>query len=129
MNQILVTEKLYITPEYRKKKSYYKIQFFLSIFLVCVLFSYYIYAEYDRNKNEEVSKDILASINFEYEEKENSITEDEIQELVINLTDNPTIITPKTQSIKNNLNATHIIVFQYIINHLYFCPFERNCIL
>lgn len=100
MNQILVTEKLYITPEYRKKKSYYKIQFFLSIFLVCVLFSYYIYAEYDRNKNEEVSKDILASINFEYEEKENSITEDEIQELVINLTDNPTIITPKTQSIK-----------------------------
>ena len=36
----------------------------------------------------------------EYEEKENSITEDEIQELVINLTDNPTIITPKTQSIK-----------------------------
>lgn len=100
MNQILVTEKLYITPEYRKKKSYYKIQFFLSISLVCVLFSYYIYAEYDRNKNEEVSKDILASINFEYEEKENSITEDEIQELVINLTDNPAIITPKTQSIK-----------------------------
>ena len=43
MNQILVTEKLYITPELRRKKKMYKIQFFLSVFLVCLLFSYYIY--------------------------------------------------------------------------------------
>ncbi len=27
----------------------------MSVFLVCSLFSYYIYAEYDRNKNEEIS--------------------------------------------------------------------------
>lgn len=70
MNQILVTEKLYVTPELKRKKKMYKIHFFLSVFLVCSLFSYYIYAEYDRNKNEEVSKEILASIDLKYEEEE-----------------------------------------------------------
>lgn len=64
MNQILITEKLYVTPELKRKKKAYKFNFFLSVFLVCSLFSYYIYAEYDRNKNEEVSKEILASIDL-----------------------------------------------------------------
>lgn len=62
MNQILVTEKLYITPEMKRKKFIYKIEFFLSVFLVCLLFSYYIYAAYDRNKTEEVSQQILAEL-------------------------------------------------------------------
>lgn len=62
MNQILVTEKLYVTPEMKRKKLIYKIELFLSVFLICLLFSYYIYAEYDRNKSEEVSKEILAQI-------------------------------------------------------------------
>ena len=65
MNQILIAEKLYITPEMRKKKRMYKIDFFISVFLVCVLFSYYIYAEYDKNKNEQVSQEILQSVTFE----------------------------------------------------------------
>lgn len=43
----------------------YKIDFFISIFLVCILFSYYIYAEYDKNKNEEISKEILSNLSFE----------------------------------------------------------------
>ena len=62
MNQILVTEKVYVTPELRRKRKVYKIQFFLSVFLVCLLFSYYIYAEYDREKSEEVSQEILVGI-------------------------------------------------------------------
>ena len=64
MNQILVTEKLYITPEFKRKRMLYKIEFFLSVFLVCLLFSYYIYAEYDKNKNEEKSQEILESLTF-----------------------------------------------------------------
>ena len=62
MNQILVTEKIIVTPELRRKKKMYKIQFFFCVFLVCLLFSYYIYAEYDRDKSEEVSHEILAGI-------------------------------------------------------------------
>lgn len=62
MNQILVTKKLYITPELKRKKKIYKVDFIISIFLVCVLTSLYIYAEYDRNKSEEVSQEILADM-------------------------------------------------------------------
>ena len=62
MNQILVTKKLYITPELKRKKKIYKFDFFLSIFLVCILISLCIYAEYDRNKSEEVSQEILANL-------------------------------------------------------------------
>ena len=64
MNQILVTKKLYITPELKRKKKIYKFDFFLSVFLVCVLISFCIYAEYNRNKDEEVSQEILANMNM-----------------------------------------------------------------
>ena len=63
MNQILVTKKLYITPELKRKKKIYKLDFILSIFLVCILTSIYIYAEYDRNRSEETSQGILADMN------------------------------------------------------------------
>lgn len=65
MNQILISERLYITPELKKKKKMYKIDFFISVFLVCILFSYYIYAEYDKNKNEAISQEILSNVEFE----------------------------------------------------------------
>lgn len=68
MNQILVTKKLYITPELKKKKKLYKWEFFLSVFLVCILISAYIYAEYDRNKSEEVSQEILADLDIPQED-------------------------------------------------------------
>ena len=68
MNQILVTEKLYITPELKRKKKVYKGYFFLSAFLVCVLMSLGIYAEYDRGKKEETSQEILGVFNSQVED-------------------------------------------------------------
>ena len=59
MNQILVTETLYITPELKKKKKMYKFNFIISIILIVVLFSFYAYAEYDRNKTADISQEIL----------------------------------------------------------------------
>ena len=73
MNQILVTKKLYITPELRRKKRIYKIRFFLSIFAICLLFSYYIYSEYDKNKSEEVSKQILTHISSKTNEEDTTV--------------------------------------------------------
>lgn len=64
MNQILISEKLYVTPELKKKKKLFKIEFFLSVFLLCILSSYAIYAEYDRSKNEKISQEILQGINY-----------------------------------------------------------------
>lgn len=80
MNQILVSDKLIVTKELRRKKSIYKFNFFLSVFLACTLFSCYIYAEYDRNKSEQVSQEILVGL-MEYddmqEENENDRTIDD----------------------------------------------------
>ena len=61
MNQILVNEKIYVTPELKKKKKLYKLNFIVSIMLAIILFSYYVYAEYQRNESDK-SQEILAGI-------------------------------------------------------------------
>ena len=81
MNQILLSEKLYVTPDMKKKKKIFKFEFFLSVFLLCVLSSYAIYAEYDRNKSEQVSQEILAGISFE---PETEIIEEEVTVVILN---------------------------------------------
>ncbi len=65
MNQILITQKLYVTPEIKRKRSFYKIYFLLSLFCAVLLFSFYIYAEYDRNRSEEVGKTLRNNTNFD----------------------------------------------------------------
>ena len=62
MNQILVTEKLYVTPELRKKKRMYKFNFIVSIVVIVILCSFYAHSEYARNKEQEVSQDILTGM-------------------------------------------------------------------
>ena len=62
MNQILITEKLYITPELKRKKKLYKIDFMISIFLLILLLGYYVYAEYDRGKGEQISQEMLSNM-------------------------------------------------------------------
>lgn len=78
MNQILVTQKLYITPEIKRKKLIYKLELFMSVFLVCLLFSYYIYGEYDRNKSEQVSKEILEQIKYQVDDTVKKEDDDKI---------------------------------------------------
>ena len=62
MNQILVTEKLYVTPELKRKKKMYKINFILSIVAIVILCSFYAHSEYARNKEDDISQDILEGI-------------------------------------------------------------------
>ena len=81
MNQILIDEKLYVTPELKRKKKIFRIEFFISVFLLCVLSSYAIYAEYDRNKSEQVSKEILEGIEFK---SDTEIVEEEVTVIVLN---------------------------------------------
>ncbi|MBR3003164.1 MAG: sortase [Clostridia bacterium] len=95
MNQILVTKKLYVTPELKRKKKIYKFDFILSIFLVIVLISVGIYAEYDRSKSEEVSQDILEdyllSSEQSYEDNKNDTTiakDDSVLLIVLDEDDN-----------------------------------------
>ena len=81
MNQILVTKKLYITPELKRKKKVYKFNFIISVFLVGILISCYIYAEYDRNKSEEVSQEILAEMQ---EEQDSTLADSDVLLVVLN---------------------------------------------
>lgn len=99
MNQILVTEKLYVTPELRRKKKLFKLQFFFCVFLVCLLFSYYIYAEYDRGKSEEVSQEILAGLSKEKAKDSNNEVDTTIKKtdniIIVALEDNEEIEIPQ----------------------------------
>lgn len=89
MNQILVTEKLYITPELKRKKKVYRFNFIISIFFVCILTSLYIYAEYDRNKSEETSQQILEEMNqtLASTEEDTTIAQDDILLVVLDGTE------------------------------------------
>ena len=84
MNQILVTEKIYVTPELKRKKKLYKVSFVVSLFAIIVLASFYVYAEYDKIKNEEISQDILSELNVQVEETiQESEEEDEFWKIII----------------------------------------------
>ena len=76
MNQILVHEKVIVTPEFRRKKKIYKFNFFLSVFLLCSLFSCYIYAEYDRDRSEQVSQQILIGLQENDDTQEQPVVDD-----------------------------------------------------
>lgn len=76
MNQILVSEKLYVTPELKRKKKLYKFNFIISIILVIVLFGYYVYGEYDRKVSDK-SQEILSQI--EVKEDDTTIADSTIK--------------------------------------------------
>ena len=112
MNQILTTEKIYVTPQLKRKKKFFKVEFFVSVLLLCVLSTAYISAEYDKNKSEEVGKMMLTSAT-ELQAKANSSQlskeeynvwtfvleqtdgNEEITEAII--TEEPVVIEEKTQ--------------------------------
>ena len=100
MNQILIDEKLYVTPELKKKKKMFKFEFVLSVFLLCVLSSYAIYAEYDRNKSEQVSQEILAGITFE---PQTEIVEEEVTVVILNAIPEEEEVIAETQVIQTEV--------------------------
>ena len=74
MNQILVTQKLYVTPELKRKKNFYKVHFILSLFLIVALGVVYVYGAYDRNKSEAFSQEVLSGIDID----DGTLVDDEI---------------------------------------------------
>ena len=66
MNQILMSESYNISPEIKRKRLVYKVNFFISLILIIILFSYYAYAEYSKYVEEEQAKQVLNSINFQH---------------------------------------------------------------
>ena len=81
MNQILVSQKLYVTPGMKRKKKLFKIEFFLSVFALVGLSTYGICSAYDRNKSEAVSKEILAAMEVQ---PETIVVEEQVVVLALN---------------------------------------------
>ena len=98
MNQILVSEKIYVTPELKRKKKMFRFEFFISVFLLCILSSYAIYAEYDRNKSEAVSKDLLENINYGSTEEKLSLSNNNNDAVKI---ENDTIVVILNKALEN----------------------------
>lgn len=100
MNQILVNEKVYVTPKLRRKKLFYKIQFVLSILVVIILTSYYIHTEYTQRKGEAKSTEIMNDF-----EDLTVAEEDDI--LVVALNDNATEIPKEPPKILDEFNKVY----------------------
>lgn len=89
MNQILVAEKVYVTPGLKRKKKLFKIEFFLSALALIGLAVYVIYSAYDRNKSEAVSREILSAMETQ---QETVIVEDQAVVLILNSNSNSGMI-------------------------------------
>lgn len=109
MNQILVTEKIYVTPELKKKKRMYQLMFIISLFCMICLSTMYIYAEVDRNKESEVSKNILQNM-FEdstiVAQEENALIVKITQDVANNIQEYQDEIPEETNSRQTNLTQT-----------------------
>lgn len=110
MNQILVSEKLIVTPEIRRKKRIYKFNFFLCVFMACTLFSYCIYAEYDRNKSEQISQEILLSL------QETDDTEAQEDNTTISVKDNILVVHLKEEDDSEESNE-NVVEVSNLLSH------------
>ena len=113
MNQILITEKLYVTPELKRKKKIYKFDFVISIFLVCILTSLYIYAEYDRNKSAAVSQEILEEMNqtianTNIEEVDTTVANDDVLLVVLDGTQEDVTSEDSKVKVDTNVNVAKV---------------------
>ena len=76
MNQLLITKKVYVTPKLKKKKKMYMIKFAISIFLLIMLGAVYVFGEFKKAKDEEVSKELLSEIKYSNKEDKTIINSD-----------------------------------------------------
>lgn len=80
MNQILVSQKVYVTKEMKRKRKIYKALYIISVILIIVLSIYYIITEKSKSVQEGYSHEIMEQI------EDNTIVEEST--IVIALDDN-----------------------------------------
>ena len=118
MNQILVSEKIYVTKEMKKKKKIYKVIFILCLILIVILAGYYVFAEYDKNQKERISQEILNQMNdvTTVEERVIVVALDDTEEEetpVINLPSTTTSNTLNSEITANGQNYTTEAILEY----------------
>ena len=63
MNQILVSQRVYVTKEMKRKKRIFKSIYIICILIIIALSVYYVFAEKNRNNQEAIGEDILSKLN------------------------------------------------------------------
>ena len=117
MNQILVNQKVYVTPKLKRKKTFYKIQFVLSILAVIILTSYYAYSEYDKRKNAAIGKDIMA----DFAGIDGTIIDDDTLVVLLDNQENATVEQIEQEpQILDQFNTVYTAPSGHIYNRLYF---------
>lgn len=81
MNQILVSDKLYVTNKLKRKKKLYKIEFITSLILVIIFSGWCVSREIQKNASEAISQDMLSEF------KSDASTSDEPLIVALNDTD------------------------------------------
>ena len=109
MNQILVSDRLYVTNKLRKKKKMYKIQFMASLVLVLVFSGWYIYTEFDKNASEAKSHEILNNISFNQVATNNTDPEEPLTVAI----DNTEIIGEETQTLNGSYTDDGGVTYNY----------------
>lgn len=92
MNQILASDKLYVTQKLKKKKKMYKVQFILSLILVFVFSGWFVFSEMEKSAHESVSQDILNEITLDDIKIEEDITVAESQPLIVAMEDTEIVV-------------------------------------
>ncbi len=59
MNQILVTDKLYVTQKLKRKKKIYRVEFIASLILVFIFSGWFLHSKFEQNYSEAKSQEIL----------------------------------------------------------------------
>lgn len=59
MNQILVTDKLYVTQKLKRKKKIYRVEFIASLLLVFIFSGWFLHSKLEQNECEAISQEIL----------------------------------------------------------------------
>ena len=74
MNQILVTEKIYVTPKLKRKKKIYKFLFVVSIISLVILSGKYLYDDYTERREVAQSEEILIEMK-EYDRNDETVAD------------------------------------------------------
>ena len=124
MNQILVSEKIYVTKEMKRKKRIYRALYFFSLFVIIILLTYYVLAEKDRNDQEAIGQEIGMEIEKLVAEDETmarkplvvSLDEDNDEDPNVQLVEEPQQqATPTTSSVSasNGNSYESEAIFEY----------------
>lgn len=103
MNQILVNQKVYVTPKLKKKRKFYRFQFIVSVLAVLILTSYYAFSEFDKGRNAAIGKEILA----DFANIDTTVADDDTFVVILNTSDKEVVFEEPEPQVIEQFNKVY----------------------